>query len=520
MSIHLSGSSRPGLVGLTIASVFALSGVSLGWSVSGTVKTSSGTALAGVAVTVKDSSSYSATTDASGAFTLGSTTGILSRERSSDGLAAQVSGAELLVRGSTDATVELSLVDVSGRLLWHARSATASGEARVAMPIGLNAGAAYLRVRDSRNESIQAVLVGSEGLKSTSRLVARALATTYQTLVFKKSGYNDTSYAMTAASQTAIAVVMSATTTCAFPTTFKWKDYGSAVASAVGNNWVAIKDFTNVTMSDGRHLIYSSTHDQSNYGSEGMAPFTNWSDAASATQTKMTTSTVAPEVMYLSTKNTWILSYQWCAAKFCYMTSSDPTKPNGWTGSKALLSEDITSSSTGPIDQVPICDSTKCYLFYAGDNGHIYRASMAKSSFPGTFTGSTSILQDTQANLFEAVEVYTVKGTGKYLMIVECMGSGGRYFRAFSATSLGGAWTSISGANNESTPFAGKKNVTFTGTAWTNDISHGDLVRSYDETRTVDPCNLQMLYQGYDPSSTASYGHLPYKLGLLTFTGK
>jgi len=97
------------------------------------------------------------------------------------------------------------------------------------------------------------------------------------------------------------------------------------------------------------------------------------------------------------------------------------------------------------------------------------------------------------------------------------MGGGGRYFRAFTATNLGGTWSSLVGANNETTPFAGKKNVTFTN-AWTNDISHGDLVRSHDETRTIDPCNLQMIYQGYDPSFTGAYDLKPYKMGLLTLT--
>jgi hypothetical protein len=36
------------------------------------------------------------------------------------------------------------------------------------------------------------------------------------------------------------------------------------------------------------------------------------------------------------------------------------------------------------------------------------------------------------------------------------------------------------------------------------------------ETQTIDPCKMQFLYQGRDPKSTASYGELPYRPGLLT----
>jgi hypothetical protein len=39
---------------------------------------------------------------------------------------------------------------------------------------------------------------------------------------------------------------------------------------------------------------------------------------------------------------------------------------------------------------------------------------------------------------------------------------------------------------------------------------------SADETFPVDPCNLQMVFQGRDPNSNVAYEKLPYRLGLLT----
>jgi hypothetical protein len=118
--------------------------------------------------------------------------------------------------------------------------------------------------------------------------------------------------------------------------------------------------------------------------------------------------------------------------------------------------------------------------------------------------------------VFEASITYRIKGTDKYLTLVESLG---RYYRAYVADKLDGEWYPVEGFDTMEKPFAGRANVTFEPGVepWSVQVSHGELILdSNDERMILDPNNLMFLYQGIsEADNKGDYGALHYKLGLL-----
>jgi len=327
------------------------------------------------------------------------------------------------------------------------------------------------------------------------------------------------------------AVHAASTPHASLPTSFAWSSTGPLVSphSDATHPLTGIKDPSVVYYNGKYHVFASVTSSTGGYNMVYFS-FTDWSQANSATQYYLDQTPIgggyraAPEVFWFAPQKLWYLVYQ--NGNAVYSTNTDIANPAGWTKPAAFYSSmpQIIKDNIGSgywVDMWVACDSADCYLFSSDDNGHLYRSQTRVSSFPSGMTNTVIALQDTANphNVFEASNVYKVSGANQYLLIVEAIGSGGwRYFRSWTSTSMAGGWTPL--AATQGSPFAGAANVTFSGGAWTTDISHGEMIRAgYDQTLTINPCHLRYVYQGRDPSvSTGSYSTLPWRLALLTQT--
>lgn len=224
----------------------------------------------------------------------------------------------------------------------------------------------------------------------------------------------------------------------------------------------------------------------------------------------------APQVFYFRPHKKWYLIYQ--SQQPQYSTTTDIANPASWSAPQDFFPTKPTSVPGLWIDYWVICDDAHAYLFFTGDDGRLYRSRTAIADFPSGMSDPVVVLQDPDRfRLFEASCHYKLKGSDYYLTIIEALGKDGvRYYRSWVAKTLDGNWSPL--ADSWEAPFAGKTNVKFaSGSAWTDDISHGELLRDdVDETMTVNPERLEFLYQGRPPTTEKlDYLLLPYRLGLL-----
>jgi hypothetical protein len=528
---------RTGLKRILLAVVLAgLSSDVCGWSVSGTVKNGSGSALAGVTVTVKDSSKYSAITDVNGAFRLESavaTIPVLKNNRQS-AYTIQITGREIHVKTPELLSLNLSLVNISGKILLKDRIVSTNAPLTLTIPPAVGSGISFLRIRSNDRVECLPLLSAADGIHplycspiSKDAMPIRSAATTaYPTLIFKKTDYRDTSFTLTSANMSDISVVMNSTAqTCALPSgTLKWQSSGILVniKPDASHKIVSVKDPTIQKYND-KYLIYCTVYNTSN--STWSMQFIQFDDFSRANeQTPFFMDQVpgfsgykcAPELFYFGPAKLWYLIWQ--QQDPAYSTTTTPDNPRSWSTPKPFFTGGMPNKPNLPIDYWPVADDKNFYIFFTGDDGKVYRIKTTLDKFPSGFGSPVVVKTLATSIIFEGSSHYKVKGTANtYLHLVEGMGSTGRYFSAWTSEGLEGAWKDYK--VGQTVPFARSNNVSYASgaTDWTDDVSHGELLRSNpNQTQEIDPCNLQLLYQGMAPGSGGAYEKLPYRLGLLT----
>ena len=311
------------------------------------------------------------------------------------------------------------------------------------------------------------------------------------------------------------------------PAEIAWNSTGPIIApvSDAKHDLLAIKDPTVVRYHDRWHVYASSVARGGIYGLVYVS-FADWSEASEAPLYTMDqtpgfdTYVAAPQLFYFTPQKTWYLVFQ--SGPPMFATAQDPADPTQWTSPAPFFAKTppIVDQNGGWLDFWVICDAEFCHLFFSNDKGRWYKSKTPVAKFPYGFGDPVVVLEDAEAGrIFEASNVYRINGTNEYLALIEAFdksSNGRRYYRSWIADSLEGPWKPVH--ESGTSPFAGKQNVTFDGAAWTDDISHGEMIRAgYDETMAIDGSRLQYLYQGFSPSKSSSdYNSIPWRLGLLT----
>jgi len=292
------------------------------------------------------------------------------------------------------------------------------------------------------------------------------------------------------------------------------------------NPCISVKDPT-VVFAEGRWHVFMTVRSRQPPVHVEYVAFEKWEDADKAPRHVFKWHDryfCAPQVFYFRPHKKWYLIYQVgepsrkLQLQPAYATTGKIADPASWSPGKLFFPEADPKGVSRWIDFWVICDDKRAYLFFTSNDGRMWRMWTPIEKFPDGFDHCELALR---ADIFEAAHTYRLAGQEKYLTVVEAQGrEGRRYYKAYTADRLDGAWQPL--ADAEDRPFAGAANVRQPDPPWADNISHGELLRAAgDETLPVDPAGLKFLIQGVNNSAKGDkgYGGIPWRLGLLTLEG-
>lgn len=175
------------------------------FSISGSVSSSKGGPIEGAAVSVLNIPSISSVqTDINGNFSLEHTTSIQPNQSGLKSWKVKWNRQFLEIENIHSGSFQLSLMDALGKVVWEDRISGSNGHYTLDVSTISSFKVSFLRIKDSNKEST--LLLSKEAVSTKSEVLLPAI-------LFKKTGYQDTTYTMSSENETNVSIVMRDTTT-------------------------------------------------------------------------------------------------------------------------------------------------------------------------------------------------------------------------------------------------------------------------------------------------------------------
>jgi len=274
---------------------------------------------------------------------------------------------------------------------------------------------------------------------------------------------------------------------------------------------------------DGHYHLFCTLRGRGRSHAISYAAFDDLAAAGAATQVVLPNHAgycCAPQVFYYRPQARWYLV---CQAKDPHWspeyqaacaTSTDLADPAAWSPLEPMGVARPEAGKRDPyLDFWVICDERRAWLFFTSDNGKMWRTWTSFADFPRGWSRPELAFH---GDVFEASHTYRLDAEDRYLTLIEAQrGDDRRYYKAYLAHHLDGKWTPLGGA--EPALYAGPENVDFTAGAWSDSISHGELLRDAPDERMLARRDASFVFQGVRHADRIgrAYGDIPWELGVL-----